>query len=246
MKNKEQTCDVINFYQNEECSKFAVKYENPNFNLIDMPLKHPLQMVITGCSGSGKSNILLNIINKMNSTFNFIKIFTQNKNEQLYEFLQSKIPKPYLEIFEGIQAFNDFDVTKLDKGQYLFIYDDFCIESGKKQKKIEEMYIRGRKMADSGGISNVYLTQSYYDTPKVIRKQAGYVILKKINGKLELASIIRDCSLGDVSREQLFAMYEFCCKSKEDISNFLLIDKTAPSEYLFRKNFNQILDPSQF
>ena len=37
-------------------------------------------------------------------------------------------------------------------------------------------------MAKKHGISLIYLTQSYYDVPNIIRKQANQLILKKING----------------------------------------------------------------
>ena len=226
--------EIINFYELDGCKPFQTEYHNPCYNGNTMPLKHCLQLVIVGCTGSGKTNILLNIINSMDDTFNYIKIFTQNKSEALYEYIESRIPKPYLEIFEGIDKFNKMNFDKLDKGQYLFIYDDFCIESSSKQKNIEEMYTRGRKLGEKGGISNIYLTQSWYDTPKVIRKQCGYIILKKVNGKLEINSILRDCSIANMTSSTLQNMYDYCVKSKEDIVNFLLIDKTAKNKDFVR------------
>lgn len=236
--------EIINFYSVPEAQEFQIEYHNPNYNLKTMPLKHYMSMCIVGCSGSGKTNILLNIIHKMSNTFNFIRIFTANKHEPLYELLEKKIEKPYLEIFEGIEEFNNYNVDNLEKGQYLFVFDDMVNE--RHQEKICDMYKRGRKLANKEGASVVYLSQSWYDIPKFIRKNTSYIILKKINGKLELANVIRDCTLGDISKEQLFKMYEYCCASKEDITNFLLIDKNAPVEYLFRKNFKEILDPEDF
>ena len=72
---------VINFYELPEVQEFAVKYHNPTYNKETQPLKHPMRMVVCGATGSGKSNILMNIINTMKDTFESILIFTQDKDE---------------------------------------------------------------------------------------------------------------------------------------------------------------------
>lgn len=158
--------EIINFYELEDVKKYAYNYVNPNYNFKTMPLKHPLRMVICGASGSGKSNILINIINKMDDTFEKIIIFTQDKDEQLYNYIEEKIPNDELEIFEGIKEVNNYKFEDLDPKQYLIIFDDMCIESEKKQQQICELFIRGRKMAHKCGISLIYLTQSYFQTPQ--------------------------------------------------------------------------------
>jgi hypothetical protein len=244
-KSKSQQQDeIINFYEQEEVKCFNVKYHNASYNDHNQPIKHPFRMLLVGASGSGKSNVLLNLIKKLDSTFNTIKIFTQNKAEPLYEYLESKNDKTFLEIFEGIDAFNAYDMTKLDEGQHLLIFDDFVIESAKKQQRICEMYIRSRKMCKNG-ISVCYLSQSFYDTPKVIRKQATQIILKKISGIRDLKMILRD-SASQASGEQLQNMYDYCVASADDITNFMLIDKAAPENKRFRKNLSQILNPNDF
>ena len=200
-------------------------------------------MLICGSTGSGKSNILLNIIKMMDSTFNGIKIFTQNKEEPLYEYLESIIEKPYLEIYEGLGELQKMELDKLEKAQWLFIFDDMVAE--KNQKIIEHLFIRGRKLAQKGGISCIYLSQSYFQTPPVIRKQIGYLILKKINGKRDISSILRETSV-EAEKEQLLSMFKYCVASKEDITNFLFIDLGAPETARFRKNFNMILNVDEF
>ena len=243
-KPKKEEDEMINFYEKSEVQVFSPEYHNPNYNRETMPLKHPMRAVIVGASGSGKSNVLLNLIQKLDNTFNSIKIFTQDKHEPLYEYLESKIEKPFLEIFEGIDAFNNFDMSEMEDGQHMIIFDDFCIESERKQSKVKELYIRGRKMCKSG-LSLVYITQSYYDCPIIIRKQAGTFIMKKINGGRELRAILKDCSL-NATGSQLENMYDYCVASADDIQNFLLIDKVAPESARFRKNLRQILNPKDF
>jgi len=236
---EEPKTDVINFYELKEVQTFSPVYNNPTYDRITQPLKHPLYLLICGTTGSGKTNVLMNIICKMDSTFNRIKIFTQNKNEPLYEWLESKIEKPYLEIYEGLSELNKMDLDKMEKNQYLFIYDDMCLE--KDQSKIEQMFIRGRKLS----ISNIYLSQSYFTTPKIIRKQINYLILKKINGSRDINSILKECSM-QVDKKQLQRMFNFCVQSREDISNFFLIDLGASDELRFRKNFSMVLNPENF
>ena len=242
---KKQNGGMINFYELQECQAFQRTHHNPAYDFDKMPLKHPMMMSIVGATGSGKSNILLNIIQKMSNTFQYIRIFTQNKDEQLYNFLSSKIEKPFLEIHEGIDSVNDIDIDNLEDAQYLFIYDDMCIEKEAKQEKIKTMYIRGRKLAKGNGVSNIYLSQSYYQIPSIIRKQMNCLILKKINGKRDINAILRECSL-DANKEQLQNIYNYCVKSKDDITNCLFIDLGAPDNARFRKNFDEILNVNDF
>lgn len=241
---KQKTKGMTNFYEKKEVQVFCPEYHNPSYNKETMPLKHPMRAVIVGASGSGKSNVLLGLIESLNNTFNSIKIFTQDESEPLYQYLKSVIDKPFLEIFEGIDSFNKFDMDEVEDGQHLFIFDDMCIESEKKQNRIKEMYIRGRKMCKSG-LSVVYITQSYYDCPIIIRKQANVMILKKINGGKELRTILKDNSL-EATGSQLEKMYNYCVSSAQDICNCLLIDKSAPEEQRFRKNLDELLDPNNF
>ena len=239
--------EMINFYEIPEFKKYAVQLINPNYNIETMPLKHSFRMLIIGATGSGKSNILLNILSKMSGTFEYIHIFTQDKNEQLYEGLADKIPDDMLKIYEGIETFNDMDLSKLPEGQTLMVFDDMIVEGARKHKKIAELFIRGRKMMNKKGISVIYLSQSYFDIePSVIRKNADKLVLKKINGKYDKNAIIRDGVGLDLSKEQLHNMFNYCVKSKDDINNFMLIDKSAPDEYRIRKNFKTILNPEDF
>ena len=235
---------IINFYELDNVKQYAYNYINPNYNFEKMPLKHPMRMVICGASGSGKSNILLNIINKMNNTFEKILFFTQDKDEQLYNFLENTLDSDSFEIFEGIKSVNDYNFDNLEEKQYLIIFDDMCIESEKKQQPICELFIRGRKMAHKCGCSLIYLTQSYFQVPPIIRKQMTYLILRKINGKRDSVNILRDCAI-NASSKQLINMYEICC-NPNDIKTFLFIDLSASENNRFRFQFDTMLDINDF
>jgi len=48
-------------------------------------------MLIIGGTGAGKFQTLMNSIRVMNGTFNNIHIITKNKEEPLYDYLESKV-----------------------------------------------------------------------------------------------------------------------------------------------------------
>lgn len=241
---KTKNTEIINFYELDEVKQFACNYVNPNYDFKEMPLKHPLRMVICGASGGGKSNLLLNILKLMNGTFEKMLFFTQDKDEQLYNFLENKLDPALFEIFERIESVNNYNFNNLEGKQHLIVFDDMCIETEKKQQKICELFIRGRKMAQKYGCSIIYLTQSYFQVPPIIRKQMTSLILRKINGKRDAKAILRDCSTG-ATADQLHNIYEACC-DPDDITTFLFIDLSASEENRFRYKFNKILDISKF
>ena len=88
----------------------------------------------------------------MNGTFNNIHIITKNKDEPLYNYLESKVDNG-LSITEGIDSapnLDDFD----KKEQSLIVMDDLVLE--KNQKQLEQYFIRARKL----NCSLVYLSHS--------------------------------------------------------------------------------------
>lgn len=240
MSNKN---NVINFYELPAVQKYAVKYHNPTFDKTNQPLKHPMRTIVCGATGSGKSNILLNIMRSMNGTFENILIFTQDKDETLYKYLEQEFPD--IRIYEGISTVKNFNFNSIPDEQTLIIFDDMCVESFKDQKDICELFIRGRKMAQGAGISLVYLTQSYFQVPPIIRKQMNYLILRKINGTRDLNAILRECSIDSENKTKLFKMYEFCC-DPDDIKAFLFIDLGAPEKERFRYQFDDVLNIDDF
>ena len=117
---------------------------------------------------------------------------------------------------------------------HLVIFDDMILE--KNLKQVAEYYIRCRKM----GVSVIFLSQSYYlndQNWKIIRRNANYIIIKKINSVKELTTIIKDYSL-NISKENFLKMYEDI--TKENKFNFLMLDLDAEPEERFRINYDVI------
>ena len=117
----------------------------------------PFRSIMIGSSGAGKTNLLLNILSAFPNTFNKIWIYTK-ASEPLYDYLQSIIPNDLLNIsYDELTECENHLKNGDYYGQSLVIFDDMANE--RDQKIISELYIRGRKVA--GGISMIYLTQSY-------------------------------------------------------------------------------------
>jgi hypothetical protein len=186
------------------------KVHNPNFK--EHGLVVPFRMLICGSTGSGKTNMLLDIIHKMSGTFKDIIICCRSADEPLYNYLQSKIPEGLT--FKECMSTDDYpNLDELDDST-LVVFDDLVLE--KNQSKIGEFFIRGRKK----GISCIYISQSYFKTPKIIRGQCNYIALKKINSNKDLSLILSDFPL-DITIDELKKIYQSCSKG---IEQFLLID----------------------
>ena len=229
--------ELINFYSLSAVKALEPKVHNPNY--AKHGIKLPFRMIIVGASGSGKTNIVMNLVTLMENTFNKIYLYTRNKDEPLYNYLEMAIPdRDLLEIHEGISHLNSIDIDNHYFGQTLIIFDDLV--QVKDQTTIKELYIRGRKL----GVSIVYLTQKYSLMDTTIRENANYLILKKIAGKRDILSILRNGSL-HADKQELLNMYEFCV-SGDDILSFLMIDFNAKQEHQFRHNFLRVIDINYF
>ena len=228
--------EMINFYTLPKVQKFMTKSINPNYKNHNVTV--PFRSVVIGSSGSGKTNNLLNIIHKFNNTFNHIYVYTQAE-EPLYNFLESQISSDLLTIqydLDFCRKFKEDDYY----GQSLIIFDDQVNE--KDQQCIRELYIRGRKIA--GGISLMYLTQSYFTVPKIVRLQCQYVIIIKTYGARDLKLMLSEYALS-ATKGQLTKMYEDCCNNGK-FGSFFLIDLVAPQNKSFRRNFKKYLNVTDY
>jgi hypothetical protein len=190
--------DIINFYQHVP-KKYLEETSNPNYNLHNLDL--PFRMCIVAPSGSGKTNFLLNLIkvfSQGDGTFTDITIVTRNKEEPLYDYLNGEFQQ--IQVKEGMSS-----TPKLDdmdkKYNHLVCWDDLVLS--KNLKPVEEYYMRARKK----NCSVVFLSQSYYDIPKFIRKNSTYLVLLDLGGsKREKTAIMNEWS-GDLDKDELNAVF---------------------------------------
>ena len=233
---------MINFdkYTNENKRK-----HNPNYPYIP---DHPYIVLITGGSGSGKTNALLNLINNQ-PDIDKIYLYAKDPYEDKYQFLIKKRENIGLKHFNDPKAFIEYsndmhDVYKnIDhynpdkENKILIVFDDMIadmINNKKLNSIVTELFIRGRKL----NISLVFITQSYFKVPKDVRLNTTHFFIMKISNKRELQQIAINHS-SDINTKDFINIYKKCTDKPY---SFLVNDTTLSSDdpLRFRKNLYNI------
>lgn len=230
-----------NPYETKSIQKFLPKQANRSKHLHQM--QGCFRAIVCGATGSGKSAWICNLLDRYRKHFNHIVIFTA-ETEPIYDWLQSQIPDDCFSIYYNDLSPLEGDLSEFFYGTSLCIIDDMVTKNKKQLKPVMDLFIRGRKIHQ--GVSICFLSQSYFDIPKIIRQQISYCILVKINNKRDLRLIMSEFNL-NCTIDQLMKMYEYCCLTDE-FGNVLTIDKVSPvqSGKTYRCNFLEFLDPKDF
>lgn len=225
-KSRKSKDTITNWYEKVP-EDLLPKYHNPQYEKHGLDI--PFRMVVCAASGGGKTNLTLEILHRMKGTFNLVVLCCKNPDEPLYAYLQSKLDPDNLHVFPDgkIPTIKEYED---EEGQSLIIFDDMVVET--KQTQMKEWFIRGRKCG-KGGFSCMYLTQSFFGVPKVIRLQCNYLVLKKLHDTRDLNMILKTFSLG-LTCEELMALYRYCT---EACDLFLLVDIDKAEKQRYRKGF---------
>jgi ABC-type dipeptide/oligopeptide/nickel transport system ATPase component len=206
------------------------KVDNPNFHLHQ--LKLPFRMCIVAPSGSGKTNFLVNLISIFSAnkgTFQSITIITRNKDEPLYRWISQKSDQ--IVIKEGLS--NTPPLDKFDKElNHLVVWDDLVL--AKDLSMVENYYIRARKL----NVSVIFISQSFFKIPKIIRNNCSYMVLLKLSGNREVNLILSEFGLG-ITKEELLELYKYATAEK---FSPLVIDMEEDATKRFRKGLLEILN----
>ena len=208
----------------------------------------PYRMLVIGPSRSGKTNVLLNLIQKDNGNF-IDKIYSYPKDldEPKYQFLIKKRedagiknlndPSVFIEYSNTMDyVYNNIDHHNLKrKRKILIVFHDMIadIMSNKRfEAIIKELFIRCRKL----NISLVFITQSYFSVPEEVRLNSTHYLIMKIHNKTELENIATNHS-ADIDYKDFLKIYKNCTKGSY---SFLPIDTTltADNPVSFRKEFS--------
>ena len=231
----EKANEIVNFYDVVP-KKYLDDVENPGFNLHHIEI--PFRMCVVAPSGSGKTNFVLNLIRVFSQgkgTFTDITIITRNKDEPLYNWLAGQSDN--IKIMEGMTnnpKLDDYD----KKYNHLLIWDDLVLS--KNLDPVCEYYLRARKK----NVSLMFLSQSYVDIPKMIRKNSTYLVLFDLGGsKREQDFIMREWS-GELDKDELRAIYEDAVKEK--LSPLIIKGGRAKPNEKYRKGFIGFYDLGTF
>ena len=221
---------MINFdnYVNENKTK-----HNKNWPYIP---DHSYRILIIGGSGSGKTNVLLNLIENQ-PDIDKIYLYAKDPYEAKYQCLinirekvginHHKDPTAYIEYSNDMHnVYKNIDGCNPDKdNKNLIVFDDIIadmINNVKLNSIVTELFIRERKL----NISLVFITQSYFKVPKDVRLNTTYFFIAKIQNKRELQQIAINYS-SDIINKDFVNIYREC--TAEPYS-FLVIDTTLASD----------------
>ena len=205
-------------------------------------------MLIIGPSGSGKTNTLIHLIDKFHP-IDEIYLYGKDTDEGKYQYLINKReqvgiknlndPHAFMEHFndmnDALENINNYNKNR-DK-KVLIIFDDMIADIMRSEKFkaiVKELFIRCRKL----NISIVFITQSYFRTPKDARFNSTHYILVKISNKKELRSIAEENS-GHLEFKDFLKIYNYC--TNEPYS-FMMVDTRATANVTFKKNVNEPID----
>ena len=114
--------------------------------------------MIVGSTGSGKTNLLLNMVLKW-MNYDLCCVYTVNPEQDKYRFLKE----------QGIEVLSPEDlppVEELDPQQKVIVFDNIKLDN---MKKLMEYFSLSRNR----NCNCIYLTQSYFNTPKYIRRNTN-------------------------------------------------------------------------
>lgn len=243
-KNNKQNNEfkIINF--DDVCDPNKEKKEKKCCFMPDPPFR----MLMCGGSGSGKTNVLINMITQyldFDKIYVYTKHLDQSKYKWLQEFIQTIEEDPEIqEVADlpiGVFRSHIKDMVPLDtldkEKRNLIIFDDLLLE--KDQRPMIEMYIRGRHK----NASVIYLAQSYFAVPKEIRQNCTAFIIFDIPSQRGLNMILAD-HCGDIDRDELKDIFR---QATSEEFGFLYVDTTVKDKCLkYRKGFNQLLVNDDF
>ena len=201
-------------------------------------------MLIIGPSGPGKTNTLLHFINNFHP-IDKIYLYAKDTDEKKYQYLINKREQAEIKNLNDPHAFieyssdmndvlDDINYNKNRDKKVLIIFDDMIADIMRSEKFkaiVKELFVRCRKL----NISIVFITQSYFRTPKDVRLNSTHYILMKIGNKKELKSIAEENS-GHLDFKDFLKIYNYC--TKEPYS-FMLVDTRPTARVTFKKNFNE-------
>ena len=181
------------------------------------------RMLICGNSGSGKTNMLYHMLMKPLLFYDQIHLYGKNLEQQKYQDMISTFDDISQSVGYNVLVCSNDDIVPVENlmdntAQKIVIFDDFVCD--KNQKPLIDYFIRGRHK----NCSVIYLSQSFYGTPKDIRLNCSHFCIYEFPSSNERNLISRE--LG-VDKEQYI-------NATNKPYSFLYVDKPKK---LLRRNF---------
>ncbi len=198
----------------------------------------PSRILLCGPSGCGKTNFLLNLIYDL-LPWSCLHIYAKDLEEENYKVLKEACGKVKEDEEDFKFVFDTKDLISVDdldpKEHNLIVFDDFITEKDE-MPKIIDLFIRGRKK----NATVIFLTQSYFSTPKDIRLNCNYFCIWRLNDSRELEELYRN----HMCCKSLALFRDIFNKATNDKHSFLMIDNnTDRITHRLRKNISGLILP---
>lgn len=237
----------VNFY---ETIKKGKPLANPNKHIHGIEM--PFRMLIASGSGSGKTHALCRLIHAMGKTFHQIIVCVQTSDEPLYNMIDERLNtdkhKGVIFYENGeVPNINDYGVLqpngrfkRIDNLSRLIVFDDLMMDK-KANQIIANYFLRGRKC----GFSSIYISQAFYQVPKVVRLNTQYFMLGKNIQKRDIRNILGIFSI-DISLDQFAEIYNVLTDKPLDTILIDVINKTlrhniTGERYMFNNTKNCVI-----
>ena len=131
------------------------------------------RMLICGNSGTGKTNLLYHMLIEPLLYLDEIYLYAKNLDQEKYQKLMNKMNEMSKKVGYDIMNISNDKIIPVDDMDYednqkLVIFDDYVC--GKNQRQLIDYFIQGRHK----NCSVIYLSQSFYKTPKDIRLNCSH------------------------------------------------------------------------
>ena len=185
--------------------------ESDHLHSLNDFLTEDFRMLITGRSGCGKTNTLMNILREPLVPYDKIYLYSrnnqQNKIQDLLKLMEMVSQKVGYDVLVTRKEDDIMETTEYpNDNRKVVVFDDLMNAPQAVQNKIASHFTDGRHHK----ISPIYLSQSYYDVPKKLRLNCSHMILYPPDNKNHLDLI-----------------------AKENMIDPALFDKLGPYEFLF-------------
>lgn len=222
------------------------KYKGPEYrNPVKHMPSHPWQGAAIGKTGSGKTTYVIDLLNKARN-FDRVYICAKCINEPLYQNFAASMGDKCM-MTDSVWDLPSIEemCERSKKDQICLIFDDQVAEDKKSQDKMFTYFLRGRKGIgnECGGISTMYITQSFTGMPKKIRDNLNLVILKHLPNADDKRAILKKLN-NDIDEKEIFnAMYKKASKGGPD--HGFIIDLTKPLNERYKLDWETAWDVNE-
>jgi len=216
--------------------------------------KFPFSMMISGRSGSGKTNLLMNIMTRRElygQYFHTIIVFSPTAGSYDDTYKALKIPKENFikdftpDVFDDIIDARKGEIDKkgikkvAQSSRVCIILDDVIAERSFLESPLAlKMFALLRHYL----CSVIVLMQSYTKLPRALRLNCNAVMVFPCM-QSEIEALIKEITPNGISKRDFEKVIDYCTAGRYD---FLYINNHAEPSERIRKNISEIIDLSKY